>query len=54
MECYFWKAKISNFQLDNIANELLPLDSNVRAKLTLMLKIKTFSKSFLSHIEKIK
>jgi hypothetical protein len=35
MECYFWKAKISNFQLDHIANELLPLDSNVRAKLTL-------------------
>ena len=35
-------------------HELLPLDSNVRAKLTIMLKIKKFSKSFLSYIGKIK
>ena len=33
-----------------IIHELLPLDSNVRAKLTILLKIKKFSKSFLSHI----
>ena len=34
-----------------LIHELLPLDSNVRAKLTIMLKIKKFSKSFLSQIE---
>ena len=35
-------------------HELLSLDSNVRAKLTIMLKIKKFSKSFFSHIGNIK
>jgi hypothetical protein len=35
-------------------HELLPLDSNVRAKLTIMLKIKKFSKSFFSNIGNIK
>ena len=36
-----------------ILNELLPLDSNVSAKLTIILQIKKFSKSFLSHIGNI-
>ena len=33
-----------------LKHELLSLDSNVRAKLTIMLKIKKFSKSFFCHI----
>ena len=37
-----------------LGHELLPLDSNVRAKPTIMLKIKKFSKSFLLHIGNIK
>ena len=40
--------------LGGVHHKLLPLDSNVRAKLTIMLKIKKFSKSFLSHIGNIK
>ena len=44
-------VSVPNFRIEH---ELLPLDSNVRAKLTIMLKIKKFSKSFFSHIGNIK
>ena len=37
-----------------LPHELLPLDSNVRAKIAIMLKIKKFSKSFFLHIGNIK
>ena len=54
VQVYKSPHKDDGINTDASDHELLPLDSNVRDKLTIMLKIKEFSKSFLSHIGNIK